>query len=59
MRPEGGGVGIIIYLFVYYRQEKNFSEGIVFSCICDFVLFFLFIYLFIYYFFFVCLHDSS
>ena len=38
-----------LLLVYYYRPEKNFSEGIVFSRVCDFVLFFFiyFIYLFI------------
>ena len=28
------------FFFCFYHPEKNFSEGVVFSCVCDFVLFY-------------------
>ena len=31
-------LSFFFFFFFFYHPEKNFSEGVVFSCVCDFVL---------------------
>ena len=39
---------LFLFFFFFLPPWKEFSEGVVFSCVCDFVLFYFF-----------CYHDNS